>query len=131
MAWLGRLLASALLVLLGAGQALPGLHHALVQHVVCADHGELTHDDHEAAPAAERERADASESARPESNAEHHAHEHCAEPAITGNPSLAAAECRAVEFGSKRPLPAVAPRAERSQSSLDLLAFAPKLAPPV
>jgi hypothetical protein len=134
MAWLGRLLTCALLVLIGAGHALPGLHHLMVEHVVCAEHGELTHAEHDAVPASRLERAtsnDVTGATAEQVPAAEHAHEHCATSTSATTPSLAATESRAAEFARARIDASACPHAERSHSSLELLAFAPKLAPPV
>jgi hypothetical protein len=46
-----RALAALVLLLLAGQHTLPGLHHALEAHEVCAEHGELIHAGHGEAPA--------------------------------------------------------------------------------
>jgi hypothetical protein len=128
-AWFGRLLALSLLLVAGAGQTLPGLHHLLVRHAVCAEHGELVH----AAELAEAssEAGSESDAARPSHDEPEHEHEHCSMPGLSADPALVSAG-PAAERQPLGALPASLPAAsERAHSSLALLAFAPKLAPPV
>ncbi len=129
LAWLARVLSLALLTLIGSAQVLPALHHLTSSHAVCAEHGELTHVS-SAEPAAFSEPRSADPTLRAAATAEDE-HEHCTVPALSASPALAPSDagvsCLTLEGRAPR-LGAGSPRAE---SSLPILAVAPKLAPPV
>ena len=129
LAWLARVLSLALLTLIGSAQVLPALHHLTSHHAVCAEHGELTHvSSHELEAFSEPRGVDPT--VRSAATAEDE-HEHCTVPALSASPALAPSDagvsCLTLEERAPR-LGAGSPRAE---SSLPILAVAPKLAPPV
>jgi hypothetical protein len=123
-----RALAGLLLVALSAGQALPALHFALTTHVVCAEHGELAHVGDFAprahpAPSAGQVQISGGETSS-------HEHEHC-DVLATFGPRAALSSTPTLERSASTALSALAPvRAEAAHSSLALLSYAPKLAPP-
>jgi hypothetical protein len=113
--------------LLAVGQVLPALHFALVGHRVCAEHGALEHSPHVVT-------SGASASHAPSASADFEAaeaHEHCSVPAISPlRGTLPAREAHAVVRFSRLSLATVTP-CESPQLALSVLAYAPKLAPPV
>ena len=124
------MLVSALLLLLTAAQALPSLHFVLVAHEVCPEHGEILHAEDGAA-------SHASDStwrgpvATAGSELEHE-HEHCAVAVRPSSPELSGATLVCVASASLPIAQRLAAGArERGRSSVKLLAYAPKLAPPV
>ncbi len=124
---LGRAVALALFALFAGAHVLPAVHHAMVRHVICAVHGDLQHADEAEAASPSRER-----DAFPAISESHAVHldEHCsvlAAPSERATEIAAPARTRAPHAARQRPLP---PGAERARSSLPVLAFAPKLAPP-
>lgn len=125
-AWLRRGLASlALFALIGAGHFLPALHFALVVHRVCAEHGELVHE-LASAPEAARERGG------PELRAlaAGHEHEHCGVPALPSS-GVATAPAASVRGEPLAWLASVAGSERGAYVRIALLAYAPKLAPPL
>jgi hypothetical protein len=127
-AWFGRLLALMVLALFGAGHALPGLHHVLTPHVVCAEHGELTHSQDAGAHPAEPPSASDSLTASGEAA---HAHEHCSLAGLAADPCPVVLGSSATRLPVQERARAPLAEAERAHSSVELLALAPKLAPPV
>lgn len=125
-----RALASALLLLLAGAQALPSLHFVLVAHEVCPEHGEILHADDGAsshAPGSTWRGAEVAAGSELE-----HEHEHCSVALRPGPPELSGAELACDASGALPVAELVAPAArERAHSSVALLAYAPKLAPPV
>jgi hypothetical protein len=131
LAWFVRVFSLALLTLIGSAQVLPALHHLTTRHAVCAEHGELTH---VSGAEAEAEGSSEPRSAEPTLRAVatvEDEHEHCAVPALASSPALAsgdaATSCLTLEASALR----VGAGSTRAESSLPILAVAPKLAPPV
>lgn len=129
--WLGISAAYlALFVLVGLQQVLPALHFTLVAHRLCAEHGELLHE----AGGDERleaARAPSHDAALAPADAGGHEHEHCGVLAL---PQSVAALDRALAAVSVLPASwaACLPDGERAAHvEIALLAYAPKLAPPV
>jgi hypothetical protein len=124
-AWIRAL--AALAALLVAGEhGLASMHQALTAHEVCAEHGELVHSgelegttvSHASVPAAE-----------PGASAEA-AHHHCG--AVPAAPLRApAARVQAAVLAPEPTIFAQAESFESVVSTPDVLAFAPKLSPPV
>lgn len=117
-----------LLVVFSVGYLVPGLHFTLVQHEICAEHGELRHSD---GPAFKSAHSTSSQASSVEAAASvEHEHEHCA--------VLATSSLRATRTSRTAVELAPAPQASASQvsrsdsahPSLGLLFYAPKLAPP-
>lgn len=128
-AWLGRCLAATLLVLFGSSQALPGLHHALVRHTVCAEHGELTHARHDSHPAQAEVEADSAAITAPDEEGGH-GHGHCSFAALGAEPCPQLPPAP-LERGATAGFATTPPRSEdRAHAALPLLSLAPKLAPP-
>lgn len=116
----------------GLGQALPVLHFVLVAHQLCAEHGALVHADAGSSPAAHGPEGQpaSSDAQLLDSGSEPHAHDHCgvaiagqAHAVRLGSPEgcLYAASYRAGGTGAAR----------AAHSSIALLSYAPKLAPPL
>jgi hypothetical protein len=116
----------ALFAVLGVGHVLPAFHFALVAHRVCAEHGELLH---ESAAAAEPSRPsnDVSFVAR---EVPSHEHEHCGVLALPSSlalpASFGAVFCRITNDDAA----SAASRPLLAHVGIDLLSYAPKLAPP-
>ncbi|HYO94231.1 MAG TPA: hypothetical protein VER33_06950 [Polyangiaceae bacterium] len=125
-----RALVSALLLLLTAAQALPSLHFVLVAHEVCPEHGEILHADDGAASHAPDSRWRGPVAAA--GSELEHEHEHCSVALRPSSPELSCAALVCVASASLPIAHLLGPAArERGRSSLALLAYAPKLAPPV
>lgn len=125
--WLRASAASlALFVLLGAGQLLPAFHFAFVVHRVCAEHGELVHD---AGPGPQASRSEGP--AAVAGGDFSHQHEHCGLAVLprTFGTAMAAADELVGSAGTSALSPSVSERA--AHIAIELLAYAPKLAPPV
>ena len=123
-AWLQALglLAAALI----AGQhALPSLHHGLVQHEVCADHGELVHAG-EAHAAADPSSVPALE-AEPAPDL---GHDHCGTTPSAPTRAPLAPEV-SVALAPTREEAAASRFQTLDAAPADVLAFAPKQSPPV
>jgi hypothetical protein len=129
LAWLVRAFSLALLTLIGSAQVLPALHHLTARHVVCAEHGELTHASG-ASIDAESEPRSAEPALRSAATVED-AHEHCAVPALGSSPAVAPGDAAVACLTLERRAPELGAGSTRAESSLPLLAVAPKLAPPV
>jgi hypothetical protein len=124
-------LSLALSVVFGLAQALPILHFVLVAHRLCAEHGEMLHaDGREEAASHDGDARSADEQTRVVTSArESHVHEHCG--------VVVSAHSHGVGLG--RPCGSGAPVAEvtstrgdarTAHTSIALLRYAPKLAPP-
>lgn len=116
------LLALSAAVWLFSGVA-SGLHHLLVRHVVCADHGELVELDDEHAAAA------AVPSEGPELRAvDHHDHDHGCDELLVDRLALPTAHAKPAHFLvlSWRSAPMTGAEAPRGPP----LAYAPKTSPP-
>ncbi len=114
-----------------AGQFSGLLHAALVRHVVCAEHGELTHADASADAPAHDDRAATDTRAQLQSSHAHgHGHEHCTHDATP----LAARSTVANALGAcvDDVLPAIAAPNVRDIAlpQVALLLVAPKSSPP-
>jgi len=129
LAWFVRVFSLALLTLIGSAQVLPALHHLTTRHAVCAAHGELTH-----LSGAEAEGSSEPRSADPTLRAVatvEDEHEHCAVPALGSSPALASGDAGAFCLTLEASAPRLGAGSTRAESSLPILAVAPKLAPPV
>jgi hypothetical protein len=129
LAWFVRVFSLALLTLIGSAQVLPALHHLTTRHAVCAEHGELTH-----LSGAEAEGSSEPRSADPTLRAVatvEDEHEHCAVPALGSSPALASGDAGAFCLTLEASAPRLGAGSTRAESSLPILAVAPKLAPPV
>lgn len=129
LAWLVRVLSLALLTLTASAQVLPALHQLTTRHVVCAEHGELTH-----VSGAEIEASSEPRGVDPTLRAAatvEDEHEHCAVPALGSSPALAPGDGASACLTLDASAPRVGAGSPRAESSLPLLAVAPKLAPPV
>jgi len=127
--WLANVLGALTLALLAAGHVLPVLHFALVAHELCAEHGALHHVEAKAAAQASRSLA-RGQAVLPAADGQHE-HEHCGVVATAVERTLVPAapqvSCRFIDANA-----ASSPCAGReAHVSVALLAYAPKLAPPV
>ncbi|HVJ15767.1 MAG TPA: hypothetical protein VM686_10000 [Polyangiaceae bacterium] len=125
-AWL-RLLAGFLLLQLAGAQLWPALHHALIRHAVCAEHGEFVHveahADHAASDAGKTPAVSASEDGDD-------AHDHCQLPPGLHDPAAEPAEPPSVLTStSTGAAPSAAP-SEALARSIPILSLAPKQSPP-
>jgi hypothetical protein len=128
--WFMNALGALTLALLTVGHVLPVLHFTLVAHELCAEHGALHHvDGKESASSSHRSPA-RGQAALPAANAQHE-HEHCSVIATAAERALvpAAPEFSSVFVASRSELSA--PAARMAHRNVALLAYAPKLAPPV
>lgn len=124
-------LAFALLALVGAEYALPGLHFASVKHQICAEHGELEHA--ELAPSSLHDDVDrpSTPAVFGSAGAAQHAHDSCSVWTMSASSAL-------VDRGRGEP-PVMGPETRPTSAvgqaaakrSVDVLSYAPKLAPPV
>jgi hypothetical protein len=123
----------ALFALVGVGHVLPAFHFALVAHRVCAEHGELIHGGGLGRGKAERPvKVGVPEdgSTVVEHSAVAHEHEHCG---VSAAPVSAGAvpAVRGHDFTLLgQALDATVGRALEAHVGIQLLAYAPKLAPP-
>ena len=122
------ILRGLVLILLSAGYLVPSLHFAIVEHELCAEHGQLHHAEDPAL-------SDSSFAAAPASKAapsveREHDHDHCG--AFTTVSSRATSAGRSTLGFELSFQIAVAPPldADAAHRSLELLSYAPKLAPP-
>lgn len=126
-----RVFSLALLTLIGSAQVLPALHHLTTRHAVCAEHGELTHlSGAEAEAEGSSEPSSADPTLRAVATVEDE-HEHCAVPALGSSPALAPGDAVASCLTLEASAPRLGAGSTRAESSLPILAVAPKLAPPV
>lgn len=128
-----RVFSLALLTLIGSAQVLPALHHLTTRHAVCAEHGELTHlsgAEAEAEAEGSSEPSSADPTLRAVATVEDE-HEHCAVPALGSSPALAPGDAVASCLTLEASAPLLGAGSTRAESSLPILAVAPKLAPPV
>ena len=122
-----RLIACALSVLVLAGQLGSLAHSMLVRHVVCAEHGDLVHDDgSESLAAAVGDLAAVQSSPAIDT----HAHDHCLLTLLRREQTAVASLARAVDLPSASCVSAVV-RREQPRAVGSLLHVAPKLSPPV
>ena len=130
-----RAISVALCVLLGLGHVLPALHFAFVAHRVCAEHGELLHSDGgtelaSTHPAPARLAAPALPDSFSPGNGAAHEHEHCDTLALPGSVGAAVA-ARATACLLPAAWEARLPgQARVAHVDVELLLYAPKLAPP-
>ena len=126
--WLRAAAASvALFALLGVGHVLPALHFALIAHRICAEHGELVHE--LAAAPAVASRSSVPEVAVGERSA--HEHEHCGVLALTSSSAPPLSEAASLPARDGEPSGSDVPAALSAHVGIELLLYAPKLAPPV
>lgn len=129
--WLGISAAYlALFVLVGLQLVLPALHFTLVAHRLCAEHGELLH---EAAGDERLEGASAPshDAALVPADAGGHEHEHCGVLAVPQSVAALGGD-GAAAMVLPAPWAVCLPGGERAAHvEIALLAYAPKLAPPV
>jgi hypothetical protein len=147
-AWARAAASIALFALLGVGHVLPVLHFALVAHCICAEHGELLHEEllHEAAPV-RWARADAQEASPPSvpepffSSARahqsviaghyaQHEHDHCGVLALSGSFGVAHSAAWREPSAPSASLASASLRERPAHVGIALLLRAPKLAPP-
>jgi len=118
----------ALLVLLGVGHVVPALHFLLVAHHLCAEHGELVD---AATENVERAREKApNQTSVDAGNAAGHSHEHCGVLALAPTPASPAASLGAVLRLPAGEVAGSAGHAHAAHVGIELLLYAPKLAPP-
>jgi hypothetical protein len=132
--WVSRLrvLAAALLVVFGAGQTLPAAHFLLVSHRVCAEHGELVHEEHvssQAGVAASGAAESRSTALNPLPSREH-AHDHCSALAPLHSQGFALSEQASVSLPPLCIAESAASVPRHAHRAIALLDYAPKLAPP-
>jgi hypothetical protein len=120
-----RLLAALALALLGGDHVFPALHHLVVSHELCAEHGVLEHHGSAAAERAHREEGPVFQGI----SAEGEHHDHCGSvPASPPRAPLAAAFDASFVPVRSPVLPAVV--ASAAVPPADVVAFAPKQSPP-
>jgi hypothetical protein len=117
---------------MAARHVLPALHFALVSHAICAEHGELTHAEHEPSAAA-RVGAEAAAGViawTTSPSGSHAGHEHCEGLACRqdDDADLSRGAWQTPTTDVSSPDTRGRPRAARG--GIALLAYAPKLAPP-
>jgi len=123
-----RLFALALIVLVGVSPIASSRHDLMVRHVVCAEHGELTHAHSSSAHAAEPESGVTT--VEGDSGAELDAHEHCASGALVRQRMHVSVIRPAVRY---TPPPAVVREVRDALTDPGrafVLASAPKTSPP-
>jgi hypothetical protein len=108
---------------------LPVLHFALVAHELCAEHGALHHVEAKAADQSSRSPKGA-RALLPSVDAQHE-HEHCGSVASAVERSLVPVAPRVSSELLAARVVSSEPAARAAHISLALLAYAPKLAPPV
>jgi hypothetical protein len=125
-----RVAALALSAVFGLSQVLPALHFVLVAHQLCAEHGELVHA-HAGQSSAHpsEEHTASSEQQLVRAAGESHAHDHCS---VVGSGHAHGLRLASPQGCLRAPsyLEAELGSARRAHSSIALLAYAPKLAPP-
>jgi hypothetical protein len=113
---------------LGLGYLVPALHFTLIQHEICAEHGELRHGE---ASAVGSERSAPSDASSLEGAARvEHEHEHCAVLATSSLRANITSRSAALLAPAPRACVSDISRAAAAHPSLALLHYAPKLAPP-
>jgi hypothetical protein len=127
-----RVLAAALCLLFVAAPSLPTLHHLLVAHVVCPEHGELLHVSELSGERSEKLSGVHVQSSKQLSlvAAPAPGHDACGVPAWGASEGFSAAALAAsvfscLSFGSAGSAPD-----QRPHAAIALLSYAPKLAPP-
>jgi hypothetical protein len=118
----------ALLVLLGVGHVVPALHFLFVAHHLCAEHGELV-DVATENVVRTREKAP-NQAAVDVGSPAGHSHEHCGVLALAPTPAAQAVSLGVVQ---RLPVAEVASRGGQAHTAhvgIELLLYAPKLAPP-
>jgi hypothetical protein len=129
--WL-RVLGAFILAELSLVQVLPALHHALVHHEVCAEHGELVHAEgsHGHSVTAQKDSPVGGHAGYRADSSSEHQHEHCGLSAAVREPGIAGGE-PALALGVQALAPVLSSvAAARAACSIGLLALAPKLPPP-
>ena len=118
----------ALVVLLGVGHVIPAFHFLFVAHHLCAEHGELVD---AAAESVERAREKAPNHASVSAgSAAAHSHEHCGVLALAPTPGAPAALLRGAQQLPSDEVASAAGQAHAAHVGIELLQYAPKLAPP-
>jgi hypothetical protein len=118
----------AFVVLLGVGHVVPALHFLFVAHHLCAEHGELVD---VAAENVERAREKAPNQVSVEAgSAGAHSHEHCGVLALAPAPASSEASLGAVQRLPAGEVASSAGDAQAAHIGIELLLYAPKLAPP-
>jgi hypothetical protein len=118
----------ALVVLLGVGHVVPALHFLLVAHHLCAEHGELVD---ATAEHVERAREKAPNQVSVDAgSAAAHSHEHCGVLALAPTPASPAAVLGGVQRLPVAEVASSAGYAHAAHVGIELLLYAPKLAPP-
>lgn len=118
-----------LVVLLGVGHVVPALHFLFVAHHLCAEHGELVDAATEGVGRA-REQAPNQESVD-SGSAEGHSHEHCGVLAVAPAPASPVASLRSAQQLPTAEVASAAAGARAAHVGIELLQYAPKLAPPL
>jgi hypothetical protein len=118
----------ALVVLLGVGHVLPALHFLFVAHHLCAEHGELVDAATESVGRA-REKAP-NQASVDAGSADGHSHEHCGVLAVVAAPALPVASSSVTQRLPAAEAVSVAAGARAAHVGIQLLLYAPKLAPP-
>jgi hypothetical protein len=119
----------ALVVLLGVGHVVPALHFSFVAHHLCAEHGELVD---AAAGSVERAREKAPNQVSVDAGgADGHAHEHCGVIAVAPASASPVASLRVLQRLPAAELLSAAVGARAAHVGIELLLYAPKLAPPL
>jgi hypothetical protein len=114
-----------LFLMVGVGHVLPAFHFARVAHRICGEHGELVHE--VAATSAPPREADGPALVATDGG---HEHEHCGVAAVTGSGVAIAASTSSVAMSLESV--ELGPGSEHcAHVGIALLAYAPKLAPPV
>ena len=123
----------ALFALVGVGHVLPAFHFALVAHRICAEHGELIHDGGPARVKAERsvKAAAPDEATVVQHSSASHEHEHCGVSAAPVTAGVVPGVRGDAFTLVGQELDAAVGRALDAHVGIELLAYAPKLAPPV
>jgi len=118
----------ALVVLLGVGHGVPALHFLFVAHRLCAEHGELVDVTTESVQPV-REKAP-NHVAVDAGGAAGHSHEHCRVLALAPTPALPVASLRVAQQLPAGEAVGALGQARAAHVGIELLLYAPKLAPP-
>lgn len=122
-------LALALLALFGASHALPALHFAAIAHELCAEHGVLHHAD--SAAETHEHAEDAPALGVRAGNAAEHEHEHCCSAGTSTQQAVQLHTPATSVLALARRATTAPADCDAAKSSVAVLRYAPKLAPPV
>lgn len=125
------MLAAALLALLGVVHIAPALHFAAVRHQLCAEHGQLHHGDGSDVRAEAVRDSSGDPAASQSAPWVEHEHEHCSALAAGCPRALAPASSSSEWAWARRTLSGALAADTSAKPSVELLCYAPKLAPPV